>query len=169
MTFRKEKDSIGYIDVPADKYWGAQTQRSIENFKGAAYYWDNTGINRLDDTVPGFTTLNSTALKISPNGNYIAGEILLLDAQSNFISTPVIWEGANRTLRVLRDNNANIVNGIVSDVSDAGHVVGSFFDASIAGSAQQSIIRLNFGNNLTLLQFSILILKFVILYFLSLF
>jgi fumarate hydratase class II len=33
MTFRKEKDSIGYIDVPADKYWGAQTQRSIENFK----------------------------------------------------------------------------------------------------------------------------------------
>lgn len=33
MAFRKEKDSIGYIDVPADKYWGAQTQRSSENFK----------------------------------------------------------------------------------------------------------------------------------------
>ncbi|MFT4760714.1 MAG: fumarate hydratase class II [Paraglaciecola sp.] len=33
MSFRKEKDSIGYIDVPADKYWAAQTQRSIENFK----------------------------------------------------------------------------------------------------------------------------------------
>jgi fumarate hydratase, class II len=32
-TFRKEKDSMGYIDVPADKYWGAQTQRSAENFK----------------------------------------------------------------------------------------------------------------------------------------
>ncbi len=31
--FRKEKDSIGYINVPADKYWAAQTQRSIENFK----------------------------------------------------------------------------------------------------------------------------------------
>lgn len=31
--YRKEKDSIGYIDVPADKYWAAQTQRSIENFK----------------------------------------------------------------------------------------------------------------------------------------
>ena len=29
MSFRKEKDSIGYIDVPADKYWAAQTQRSI--------------------------------------------------------------------------------------------------------------------------------------------
>lgn len=33
MAFRKEKDSIGYVDVPADKYWGAQTQRSAENFK----------------------------------------------------------------------------------------------------------------------------------------
>ncbi len=32
-SFRKEKDSIGYVDVPADKYWAAQTQRSIENFK----------------------------------------------------------------------------------------------------------------------------------------
>ncbi len=31
--YRKEKDSIGYIDVPADKYWAAQTQRSYENFK----------------------------------------------------------------------------------------------------------------------------------------
>ncbi len=33
MSFRKEKDSIGYIKVPADKYWGAQTQRSKVNFK----------------------------------------------------------------------------------------------------------------------------------------
>ncbi len=31
--FRKEKDSIGLVDVPADKYWAAQTQRSIQNFK----------------------------------------------------------------------------------------------------------------------------------------
>ncbi len=33
MEYRKEKDSIGYIDVPAEKYWGAQTQRSFQNFK----------------------------------------------------------------------------------------------------------------------------------------
>lgn len=33
MEFRKEKDSIGFVDVPADKYWGAQTQRSFGNFK----------------------------------------------------------------------------------------------------------------------------------------
>jgi fumarate hydratase, class II len=32
VTTRTETDSIGAIDVPADCYWGAQTQRSIENF-----------------------------------------------------------------------------------------------------------------------------------------
>ena len=31
-TTRTETDSIGAIEVPADAYWGAQTQRSIENF-----------------------------------------------------------------------------------------------------------------------------------------
>ena len=29
---RKETDSLGEVDVPADKLWGAQTQRSLEHF-----------------------------------------------------------------------------------------------------------------------------------------
>lgn len=33
MSYRIEKDSIGEIKVPDDKLWGAQTQRSYENFK----------------------------------------------------------------------------------------------------------------------------------------
>lgn len=33
QAMRTETDSIGGIDVPADRYWGAQTQRSLENFK----------------------------------------------------------------------------------------------------------------------------------------
>ncbi len=33
MQYRTEHDSMGEIQVPADKYWGAQTQRSLENFK----------------------------------------------------------------------------------------------------------------------------------------
>ena len=32
MEFRTEHDSMGEVRVPADKYWGAQTQRSVENF-----------------------------------------------------------------------------------------------------------------------------------------
>ncbi|ABD46369.1 fumarate hydratase, class II [Neorickettsia sennetsu str. Miyayama] len=33
MDYRIETDSIGSIKVPQDKYWGAQTQRAMENFK----------------------------------------------------------------------------------------------------------------------------------------
>ena len=32
MEHRIEHDSMGRVQVPADKYWGAQTQRSIQNF-----------------------------------------------------------------------------------------------------------------------------------------
>ena len=33
MKFRIEKDTMGEVQVPADKYWGAQTERSRNNFK----------------------------------------------------------------------------------------------------------------------------------------
>jgi len=33
MQYRIEKDTMGEMKVPADKYWAAQTQRSVENFK----------------------------------------------------------------------------------------------------------------------------------------
>jgi fumarate hydratase class II len=33
MSFRIEKDTMGEVQVPADKYWGAQTERSRNNFK----------------------------------------------------------------------------------------------------------------------------------------
>lgn len=37
MEYRIEKDTMGEVKVPADKYWGAQTERSRNNFKiGAA-------------------------------------------------------------------------------------------------------------------------------------
>jgi fumarate hydratase class II len=39
---RKEKDTLGYVEVPEDAYWGAQTQRSIHNFK----------INKDNDRMP---------------------------------------------------------------------------------------------------------------------
>ncbi len=33
MQYRIEKDTMGEVKVPADKLWGAQTERSLENFK----------------------------------------------------------------------------------------------------------------------------------------
>ena len=38
MKYRLETDTLGAVRVPLDRYWGAQTQRSIENFKiGASH------------------------------------------------------------------------------------------------------------------------------------
>ncbi|KAB8295020.1 hypothetical protein EYC80_006967 [Monilinia laxa] len=39
---RTESDAFGNVEVPADKYWGAQTERSLENFK----------INQPQDRMP---------------------------------------------------------------------------------------------------------------------
>ncbi len=33
MAFRTEKDSMGEVQVESERLWGAQTQRSLENFK----------------------------------------------------------------------------------------------------------------------------------------
>ena len=33
MEYRIEKDTMGEVKVPAEKYWGAQTERSRNNFK----------------------------------------------------------------------------------------------------------------------------------------
>ena len=33
MDYRIEKDTMGEVKVPADKYWGAQTERSRNNFR----------------------------------------------------------------------------------------------------------------------------------------
>ena len=33
MNIRKERDSMGIVEVPSEKYWGAQTQRSLLNFQ----------------------------------------------------------------------------------------------------------------------------------------
>src|SRR5258707_14915554 len=33
MNYRIEKDTMGEVQVPGDKYWGAETERSRNNFK----------------------------------------------------------------------------------------------------------------------------------------
>jgi fumarate hydratase, class II len=56
MEFRIEKDTMGEVKVPADAYFGAQTQRSIENFKIA------TDISRMPkEIIRGFAYLKKAA------------------------------------------------------------------------------------------------------------
>ena len=39
MSHRTERDSLGPIEVPSDKYYGAQTQRSLNNFKIGSHHF----------------------------------------------------------------------------------------------------------------------------------
>lgn len=56
MEYRIEKDTLGQVEVPADKYWGAQTQRSIGNFKIAQ------DINKMPrEIIRGFAYLKKAA------------------------------------------------------------------------------------------------------------
>ncbi len=57
-TTREESDTIGTIQVPADRYWGAQTQRSRENFA----IGNETMPNEL---VRGMATIKKAAAKIN--------------------------------------------------------------------------------------------------------
>ncbi|UCE94507.1 MAG: class II fumarate hydratase, partial [Flavobacteriaceae bacterium] len=55
MKYRIEHDTIGEVQVPADKYWGAQTERSRNNFKiGAA-------ASMPEEIIEGFAYLKKAA------------------------------------------------------------------------------------------------------------
>ena len=43
MTYRIEKDTMGEVKVPADKLWGAQTERSRNNFTFLCFFTDAQG------------------------------------------------------------------------------------------------------------------------------
>ena len=74
MDYRKEKDSIGYIDVPADKYWAAQTQRSIQNFKIGGQQMPN-------EVIKAFAILKKAAAFTNRDAGVLAAEKASLIAQ----------------------------------------------------------------------------------------
>ena len=62
--FRKETDGLGAVDVPADKLWGAQTQRSLQYFS----------IGR-DLMPPEMITAYAILKKASANANHASGRL----------------------------------------------------------------------------------------------
>ena len=73
---RTESDAFGEIQVQSDKYWGAQTERSLENFK----------INQPQDRMPppivrAFGILKGAAAKVNVKyglGRYCTPMVLIL-------------------------------------------------------------------------------------------
>lgn len=67
MSFRIEKDTIGEIKVPSEKYWGAQTQRSKQNFPIG-------GETMPKEIIEGFAILKKSAANVN-------SELGLLDSE----------------------------------------------------------------------------------------
>ena len=69
MEFRIEKDTMGEVKVPADALYGAQTQRSIENFKIAQ------DINRMPkEIIRAFAYLKKAAALANLDAGVLAKE-----------------------------------------------------------------------------------------------
>ena len=82
---RPETDSMGPIDVPADRLWGAQTQRSLHHFAIADDHipFVNAGVSAIDlidlDYGPGngyWHTAQDTAEHCSPLSFTIVGRVV---------------------------------------------------------------------------------------------
>ncbi|MDB4241753.1 class II fumarate hydratase [Polaribacter sp.] len=123
MTYRIEKDTMGQVKVPADKYWGAQTERSRNNFKiGAA------GSMPLE-IVYGFAYLKKAAAYTNCDLGVLTSEKRDLIAQvcdeilagKHDDQFPlVIWQTGSGT-----QSNMNVNEVIANRAHEiAGHVIG---------------------------------------------
>ena len=124
MTYRQEKDSIGYIDVPADKYWAAQTQRSSQNFR--------IGEDRMPlEVIRAFAILKKAAAQTNAEAGVLAPEkaVLIGRVCDEILSGElddqfplVVWQTGSGT-----QSNMN-VNEVIAN---RGHVLngGSLTDA----------------------------------------
>jgi fumarate hydratase class II len=119
MDYRIEKDTLGEIKVPADKFWGAQTQRSKENFK--------IGVEKIPERmVKAFSILKRSAAKANHRlGNLenekaeaivaVCDEILKGKHNDNF--PLVVWQTGSGTQSNMNMNEvvANLATTLLQE------------------------------------------------------
>ena len=76
MGFRTESDSIGSIEVPSDKYYGAQTQRSLENFKIGGHQFPREFIRAYGIIKKAAATVNNANGKLDKECLLISKKLL---------------------------------------------------------------------------------------------
>src|SRR4249920_532576 len=118
MDYRIEKDTMGEVKVPADAYYGAQTQRSIDNFKIAA------DINRMPrEIIRAFAYLKKAAALtntdsglLPKNKTALIGRVCdeILEGKLDAYFPLVVWQTGSGT-----QSNMN-VNEVIAY---RGHVV----------------------------------------------
>ncbi len=118
MTYRTESDSLGTVEVPANKYWGAQTQRSYENFEiGGPHHEMPQAI------IKGFAILKKAAAQVNAELGVLDKEKAdliaqvcdeILNGQLDDHFPLVVWQTGSGT-----QSNMN-VNEVVAN---RGHVI----------------------------------------------
>jgi fumarate hydratase class II len=108
MSIRIEKDTMGPVEVPADKYWGAQTQRSINNFKIGGEK------NRMPiEIIRAFAILKKAAAQtnaelgvLDPEKADIIGKVCdeILDGQHDDQFPLVVWQTGSGTQSNMNSN-----------------------------------------------------------------
>jgi fumarate hydratase class II len=116
MEFRKEKDSIGLIDVPADKYWAAQTQRSSQNFKIGGHQMPKEVIRAFAILKKAAALTNRDAGVLAADKAQLIGQVCdeILAGQLDDQFPLVVWQTGSGT-----QSNMN-VNEVVAN---RGHVL----------------------------------------------
>ena len=120
MNYRTEKDTLGKVQVPADVYWGAQTQRSIENFKIARE------TNQMPiEVIRAFAYLKKAAALTNQDAGVLPAEKAnligrvcdeILDGQHDDQFPLVVWQTGSGTQSNMNTNEviayrAHVLNG----------------------------------------------------------
>ena len=120
MKYRIEKDTLGEVEVPADVYYGPQTQRSVNNFKIA------TDISRMPKEVieafaylkKGAALANKDAGVLSPEKCELIGKVCdeILAGKLNDSFPLIVWQTGsgtqtNMNVNEVIANRAHVLSG----------------------------------------------------------
>ena len=119
MQYRIEKDTMGDVEVPAEKYWGAQTERSRNNFKIGDEGSMPKEIIHAFATLKKAAAITNAALGVLPPEKRdlitkAADEVLAGKLADNF--PLVIWQTgsgtqSNMNMNEVLANRAHVING----------------------------------------------------------
>lgn len=119
MDYRIEKDTIGEVKVPADKYWGAQTERSRNNFKiGPAASMPIEIVYAFAYLKKAAAITNAEAGKLEQNKADLIGKVCdeILSGEHDDQFPLVVWQTgsgtqSNMNCNEVIANRAHVLNG----------------------------------------------------------
>jgi fumarate hydratase class II len=119
MKTRTEKDTMGPIEVPADKFWGAQTQRSLGNFRiGESGSMPKEVIRGMAILKKAAAMVNSDLGVLPENKKELIAKVCdeILDGKLDDQFPLVVWQTGsgtqtNMNLNEVIANRAHVLNG----------------------------------------------------------